>query len=376
MARPRLGWSLALLLGVAALLAMAACIPTAAAIDGDEADSSENVATAADVAAAADADVVAAGQPAGRVTALSARVSYAAGPERVARHRLAARVSDSGVVDTAMPGPPLRLEDGDSLTVRAAVVDGAGKPLAPAQAFVRFVRRREEGAAGGKLQSVHLMKPRGEEMHLELSLKRLMAADPSFWTPDTSYVWSVLIGDAAIPRGVTWTASSEATLGPSSTYRPASTRTPGVFEFDLRVPHGLLPEFEAPMPPPRRGPPFVVIAIAVAAVLAPLAAFVVALATRPGAMAVKRGGGGDPAASTLTPSTTAFGACLVGVAAVLVRFWVGWRLTTTFGALALLAPLTLAAGYSSLRGVAARPPRSGSTLQQPYKAAQRAAKAE
>lgn len=203
-----------------------------------------------------------------------------------------------------------------------------------------------------------------------------MAADPSFWTPDTTYVWSVLIGDAAIPRGVTWTTSSAAALGASSTYRQVSTRTPGVFEFDLRVPHGLLPEFEAPMPPPRRGPPFVVIAVAIAAVLAPLAAFVVALATRPGAMAVKRGGGGDSTASTLTPSTTVFGVCLVGVAAVLVRFWVGWRLTTTFGALAVLAPPTLAAGYSSLRGVAARPPRSGSTLQQPDQAALWAAKTQ
>lgn len=208
------------------------------------------------------------------------------------------------------------------------------------------------------------------------SLKRLMAADPSFWTPDTTYLWTVLIGDAAIPRGVTWTASSAATLGASSTYRRPSTRTPGVFEFDLRVPHGLLPEFDAPMPPPRRGPPFAVVAVAVAAVLAPLAAFVVALATRPGAMAVERGGGKDPPAPALTPSTVAFGACLVGVAAVLVRFWVGWRLTTTFGALALLAPPTLAAGYSSLRGVAARPPRSGSMLQRPDAAALRAAKAQ
>lgn len=202
-----------------------------------------------------------------------------------------------------------------------------------------------------------------------------MAADPSFWTPDTTYVWTVLIGDAAIPRGVTWTASSAATLGPSSTHRRASTRTPGVFEFDLRVPHGLLPEFDAPMPPPRRGPPFVVVAVAVVAMLAPLVAFVAALVTRPGAMAVDRGGGAPPAAA-MTPSTTAFGACLIGVAAVLVRFWVGWRLTTTFGALALLAPPTLAAGYSSLRGVAARPPRSGSTLHRPDAAVLRAAKAQ
>lgn len=226
MARPRLAWSLALSLGAVALLAVAAYVPTAAATDGDEADLSENAAAAADaaaaaamdasaaasaaaaaaadaaaaaagevaaataadaaadvaaaadaavaaaadaaVAAAADAAVAAAAPPAGRVTALSARVSYAAGPERVVRHRLAAPVSDSGVVDTAAPGPPLRLEDGDSLTVRAAAVDGVGKPLAPAQAFVRFVRQKEEGAAGGELQSVHLMKPRGEEMHLEL----------------------------------------------------------------------------------------------------------------------------------------------------------------------------------------------------------------
>lgn len=210
-----------------------------------------------------------------------------------------------------------------------------------------------------------------------------MAADPSFWAPDTTYVWSVLIGDAAIPRGVTWTVSSAATLGASATYRRPSTRTPGIFEFDLRVPHGLLPEFDAPMPPPRRGPPFVAVAVAVVAVLAPLAAFVVALATRPGAMAVishggggGRGGGGDPAAAPLTPSTAAFGACLVGVAAVLVRFWVGWRLTTTFGALALLAPPTAAAGYTALRGVAARPPRSTSTLQRSDAAVVRAAKAQ
>lgn len=213
------------------------------------------------------------------------------------------------------------------------------------------------------------------------SLKRLMAADPSFWTPDTTYVWSVLIGDAAIPRGVTWTASSAATLGASPTYRRPSTRTPGVFEFDLRVPRGLLPEFDAPMPPPRRGPPFVVVAVAVVAVLAPLAAFVVALATRPGAMAVAGrddggGGGGAAAAAPLTPSTTAFGACLVGVAAVLVRFWLGWRLTTTFGALALLAPPTAAAGYKALRGVAVRPPRPASTLQRPDAAGVRAAKAQ
>lgn len=399
MARRRLARSLALSLGVVALLAVAARAPTAAATDGGDADSSENAAAAADaaaaaavdasaaasaadaasdVAAAADAAAAAAAPPAGRVTALSARVSYAAGPERVARHRLAARVSDAGMVDTTAPGPPLQLDDGDSLTVRAAVVDGAGEPLAPAQAFVRFVRRGGEGGAGGERQSVHVMKPRGEEMHLELSLKRLMAANPSFWTPDTTYVWTVLIGDAAIPRGVTWTASSAASLGASSTHRRPSTRTPGVFEFDLRVPHGLLPEFDAPMPPPRRGPPFVVVAVAVAAVLAPLAAFAVALATRPGAMAVERGGaGGDASPSpALTLSTTAFGACLVGVAAVLVRFWVGWRLTTTFGALALLAPPTLAAGYSSLRGVAARPPRAGSTLQRPDTAALRAAKAQ
>lgn len=210
MARRRLARSLALSLGVVALLAVAARAPTAAATDGGDADSSENAAAAADaaaaaavdasaaaaaaaaaaadaaaaaaeeaaaasaadaasdVAAAADAAAAAAAPPAGRVTALSARVSYAAGPERVARHRLAARVSDAGMVDTTAPGPPLQLDDGDSLTVRAAVVDGAGEPLAPAQAFVRFVRRGGEGGAGGERQSVHVMKPRGEEMHLEL----------------------------------------------------------------------------------------------------------------------------------------------------------------------------------------------------------------
>lgn len=210
MARRRLARSLALSLGVVALLAVAARAPTAAATDGGDADSSENAAAAADaaaaaavdasaaaaaaadaaadaaaaaaeeaaaasaadaaadVAAAADAAAAAAAPPAGRVTALSARVSYAAGPERVARHRLAARVSDAGMVDTTAEGPPLQLDDGDSFTVRAAVVDGAGEPLAPAQAFVRFVRRGGEGGAGGERQSVHVMKPRGEEMHLEL----------------------------------------------------------------------------------------------------------------------------------------------------------------------------------------------------------------
>lgn len=211
-----------------------------------------------------------------------------------------------------------------------------------------------------------------------------MAADPSFWTPNTPIAWTVIVGDAALARGVTWTASSAATLAAASTYRRAATPTPGVFEFDLRVARAPLPEYEAPMPARRRGPPAALVAAAVAAAVAPLAAFAAAVAARPGAMAaVAAGGGADggadaaaAAAAPVSPSTASFVACLLAVAAVLGRFWVGWRLTTTAGALALLAPPTVVAGYGALRSVAARPPGRGSALRRPDADAPRARKAQ
>jgi len=199
-------------------------------------------------------------------------------------------------------------------------------------------------------------------------LKKLMAADPTFWTPNAPIAWTVIIGDAALARGVTWTASSAATLAAASTYRRAATPTPGVFEFDLHVARVPLPEYEAPTPAPRRGPPAVLVAAAVAAAVAPFAAFAAAVVARPGAMAVVATAGADARADArppVTPSTAAFVGCLLAVAAVLGRFWVGWRLTTTAGALALLAPPTMVAGYGALRSVAARPPRGGSALARP-----------
>lgn len=197
-----------------------------------------------------------------QVSKVTFKATYIAHGEKASRTRLStdgATIREVGDGDSR----PMDLLSTDSITVQATITDNNGSPTAIEQAFLRFV-----DVATGR-DNLFIMRRRGQDIKIDLDLKREIKADLDFWKSLNAYRIEVVLGDVRLARSLTWVVTNEMRFTDSegaSFIRPPK----GVFDFDVGVSKTLLPEFESPIPKGEKRAPKSAVISATISVIVPL----------------------------------------------------------------------------------------------------------
>lgn len=273
----------------------------------------------------------------------SIRLSYLSQQERLTRRAASAEAPDFA----AIGAPYVTAEVDDTLLVQASCVDAATSETAHAQqAFLRFVRK-DTG-----LDSVYVMKKKGFESRLELSLKKEIRADHSFWTREATYRVEVVVGDTRMDSGVSWVAIDALSFG-NGPPGPFGVASSGVFDFDVGVKRSVLPEFSSKRPPEEKQAPFIAVVLALFALLGPFPLVFVAWG-RLGVFPFKM-----PEGAQEKSSVVGFELCLLGHMFALTMFWLKWNIVFTWKVMAAIMVPTLFFGHRVLSTSASLQARKG-----------------
>ena len=171
------------------------------------------------------------------------KLNYVKHGERV--HRIKAEVNGETIA-TSKPFAPFQIEPTDSINVQLSLLNEEEEPAFIKQPFLRIENIET------KQDNLYLLKRRGKDMRLDLSLKKEIKADLDFWQKDYSYRLQIIMGDLKLKESQTWTITDHMSfqdhVGSGIFEKPARK----VFDFDVGVKKTLLPEFSFPIPIPEK----------------------------------------------------------------------------------------------------------------------------
>lgn len=227
---------------------------------------------------------------------------------------------------------------GHSVSVQASFIDASSEATSIHQPFLRFVNQRT------KQDNVYLLKRKGKEMRLDLGLKAEIKADLDFWTKDDVYGVELVMGDWKLDQSATWVITERMRFGADA--KAMFEHAPrGVFDFDVGVKKGVLPEFETALPEGEKRAPLTAIVLALVGVVLPLPMLVVGW-IRLGVFPLRL-----PREKGEQFAVLGFEACVVGHLIALVMFWLRWNIVTTWKVMGVLMIPTLLFGRSVVLGV-------------------------
>lgn len=260
------------------------------------------------------------------------KVSMVRDGEKV--HRVWLSTETDKVAEVAQP-EGFEVGNANSFSVQASFENEKGEPASVHQLFLRFVNQRT------KQDNLYLVKRGSRDMRTEINLKNEIKGDAEFWVKDDSYAVELIMGDKLLKDSTTWRITEKMRFEEDAF--PMFTRvTRGVFDFDVGVKKGLLPEFISPIPASEKMAPLFAVLLALASTLLPLPLLLVAW-VRLGVFPLQFPGDKKEKISIL-----AFQACLVAHLGALVMFWVKWNIVTTWKVMGVIMVPTLLFGRSVL----------------------------
>lgn len=176
----------------------------------------------------------------GKVTFKS---TYVENDEKIARIRISAK--DETSLKQIGQQDDIFLSSSDSIAVQAAVKDmKTGSSVVIEQSMLRFINKRT-----GK-DNIYLMRKSGNDLKLELNLKKEIRSDRKFWNVNDKFQIEIIFGDNNLKpnNGFTWVVATNMNWNDkdSQVFKDVPRN---VFDFDVSVKKDiLLPEFEFPLP--------------------------------------------------------------------------------------------------------------------------------
>lgn len=250
-----------------------------------------------------------------RVEKASFKVSFVQDGEKAARYRLTSE--GESIRNKEIAHESMQIKSADSITAQVSVLNEAGDPSGVEQAFLRF----ENGRTGK--DNLYLMRKRGLDIKIDLDLKREIGADPEFWSASDTYIVQIVLGDRRLSPSISWTVTT--TLRFSDTDAAVfAPKARGVFDFDVSVKTGLLPEFEFPIPAGEKRAPLIVVVAALIALCIPLPVLIMVW-LRMGVLPTQISQKGTDFLVIM-----GFQACILLHMAALIMFWVKWDIVTTW----------------------------------------------
>lgn len=216
------------------------------------------------------------------------------------------------------------------LPTQSLVVSASLSPTTslPQQSVLRLYNHRLE------IDNFFILSPHHREIRLDLPLATEIQGTRDFFYLTDEYSVELIIADPDLPdNGYIWTITKNLTFidDGSHIFDPPST---GVFDFDVSVKTHAPPDFEWPIQPPEPRASRLAVIIGVIAVLTPAMGL---LKVWSGLGVWKRTMNGDG-------WWKVFGVCVILHMIAMVRFWIGWRITTLWKVMSVLSIPTLFAG--------------------------------
>lgn len=260
------------------------------------------------------------------------KATYVAHGEKIPRVRL---TTDADSADKVAEAGEIKVESTDMLNMQVSVT-ADGKATAIEQAFVRFENQRT-----GR-DNLYLLRKRGNDLKVDVDLKREIAADLDFWNTRDVFTLQLVLGDARMKPSRTWTVTHGLRLGDADG-AAFKRRSGGVFDFDIGVKKELLPEFDSPLPAGEERASFIKVAVATFAVMLPLPVLL-GVWQRMGALALRVPQGKD------LVTIAGLQACVLLHMACLIMFWLQWNIVTTWKAMGVVMVPTLVLVRALLQG--------------------------
>lgn len=239
-------------------------------------------------------------------------------------------------ISTSKALDAFQIEPTDSINIQLSFLNEKEEPTYIKQPFLRIENIET------KQDNLYLLKRRGKDMRLDLSLRKEVQADLDFWQKEYSYRLQIIIGDLKLKESRTWTITDHMSFQDDVAKSIFEKPARNVFDFDVGVKKTLLPEFSFPIPSPEKRASLPIVIVGLVSIFIP---WIVLLISWKGLGAFNLR---LPSNKGEKIMFIVFEICVLAHLVALGMFWYKWNIVTTGKVVGVLMVPTLVLGRNLL----------------------------